>query len=94
MNEHFLLELSNQLYYIFDNYILTLYNTNIGGLNMTIKELRTITGLSQSKFALKYHINLTNLHNWEQGVYRTPETTLYLLERLITEVDYKEESDA
>jgi len=61
---------------------------------MTIKELRTITGLSQSKFALKYHINLTNLHNWEQGVYRTPETVLYLLERLITEVDYKEASDA
>lgn len=61
---------------------------------MTIKELRTITGLSQSKFALKYHINLTNLHNWEQGVYKTPETTLYLLERLITEVDYKEQLDA
>lgn len=56
---------------------------------MTIKELRAITGLSQSKFALKYHINLTNLHNWEQGVYKTPETVLYLLERLITEVDYK-----
>lgn len=57
---------------------------------MSIKELRSITGLSQSKFALKYHIHLTNLHNWEQGVCKTPETTLYLLERLITEVDYKD----
>lgn len=56
---------------------------------MSIKELRTVTGLSQSKFASKYHINLTNLHNWEQGVYKTPKTVLYLLERLITEVDYK-----
>lgn len=56
---------------------------------MNIKELRSITGLSQSKFALKYHIHLSNLHNWEQGVCKTPETVLYLLERLITEVDYK-----
>lgn len=94
MNGRPLLGLSKQPYYILDNYSLTLYNTNIGGLNMTIKELRTITGLSQSKFALKYHINLTNLHNWEQGVYKTPETTLYLLERLITEVDYMEQLDA
>lgn len=56
---------------------------------MTIKELRAITGLSQSKFALKYRINLANLHNWEQGIHKTPETILYLLERLITEIDYK-----
>ena len=55
---------------------------------MTIKELRKITGLSQSKFALKYHISLASLHNWEQGVHKPPETVLYLLERLITEKDY------
>ena len=34
---------------------------------MTVKELRKKTGLSQSKFAEKYKINLWTLKNWEQG---------------------------
>ena len=46
---------------------------------MTIKELRKITGLSQSKYAGKYHINLDALQNWEQGRTKTPEIVLYLL---------------
>lgn len=57
---------------------------------MTIKELRQITGLSQFKFAEKYHINLWTLQEWERGRSKTPESILYLLERLITDVDYKE----
>ena len=57
---------------------------------MTIKELRQITGLSQFKFAQKYHINLWTLQEWERGRSKTPESILYFLERLITEVDYKE----
>lgn len=57
---------------------------------MTIKELRQITGLSQFKFAEKYHINLWTLQEWERGRSKTPESILYFLERLITEVDYKE----
>ena len=56
---------------------------------MTIKELRKITGLSQSKYADKYHINLDTLQNWEQGRTKTPGMVLYLLERIIMEVDYK-----
>ena len=56
---------------------------------MTIKELRQVTHLSQSQFAQKYHINLDTLQNWEQGRNKVPELSLYLLERLITEVDYQ-----
>ncbi len=56
---------------------------------MKIKELRKKTGLSQSKFAEKYHINLWTLQEWERDRTKTPETILYLLERIIKEVDYK-----
>ncbi|MCR5785972.1 MAG: helix-turn-helix domain-containing protein [Eubacterium sp.] len=57
---------------------------------MTIKELRQLTGLSQTKFAEKYHINKYSLQRWEQNRHEVSETILYLLERIITEVDYKE----
>ncbi len=56
----------------------------------TIKELRAITGLSQRQFAEKYHINYRNIQNWEQGTRSVPEYVVYMLERLITEIDYKE----
>ena len=58
---------------------------------MTIKELRNITGLSQSQFAEKYHINIGTLHNWEQNISNPPKHFLYVLERLILEVDNEEE---
>lgn len=54
-----------------------------------IKELRRITGLSQSQFAEKYHIKLDTLQNWEQGRVKSPEYADYLLRRVITELDYK-----
>lgn len=38
---------------------------------MNIKELRSQTGLSQAKFAAKFHINPMNISYWERG-YRTP----------------------
>ena len=57
---------------------------------MTIKKLRQITGLSQVKFAEKYHINQWTLKEWEQNRVKIPDSILYLLERLITEVDYKD----
>lgn len=57
---------------------------------MNIKELRQLTGLSQSKFAAKYHLNKYSLQEWEQGRNKTPESILHLLTRVITEVDYKE----
>lgn len=58
---------------------------------MTIKELRQLTGLSQSKFANKYHLNVHTLQEWERGRFDAPEHVLYLLERIIKEVDYKEQ---
>lgn len=58
---------------------------------MTIKEIRQLTGLSQSKFANKYRLNLYTLQAWERGRQRVPEAILYLLERIIKEVDYKEQ---
>lgn len=57
---------------------------------MTIKELRELTGLSQSQFANKYHFTLRQLQSWEQGFRNTPECILYLLERCVRE-DFKEE---
>lgn len=55
----------------------------------TIKELREMTGLSQSKFAEKYHINLWTLQEWERGRTNPSDVIPYLLERIIREVDYK-----
>ena len=57
---------------------------------MTIKELRQITGLSQAKFAEKYHINLWTLQNWERGKSKPADVILHLLERVVKEIDYKE----
>ena len=50
---------------------------------MTIKELRNITGLSQSQFAKKYHIGIRKLQSWEQGVRNESEGVNYLLERAV-----------
>ena len=57
---------------------------------MTVKELRNKTGLSQSKFAEKYKINLWTLKNWEQGKGAPLQVVVHLLTRVITEVDYKD----
>ena len=54
---------------------------------MTIKELRTITGLSQRAFGKKYHIPTRTIEDWEGGRRRPSETILYLLERAVKE-DY------
>ena len=56
---------------------------------MTVRELRDITGLSQQKFADKYHLNVYTLREWVGKRQRTPECVLYILERIIKEVDYK-----
>ena len=50
---------------------------------MTIKELRLITGLSQSQFAKKYKFTIKQVQSWEQNIRNTPESTLYMLERCI-----------
>ena len=58
---------------------------------MTIKELRTKTGLSQSKFGQKFHIQTINISNWEQGVHKPPEYVLYMIEHIL-ELEEKENS--
>jgi putative transcriptional regulator len=51
--------------------------------NMTILDLRKQTGLSQSQFAKKFHIQLKTLQSWEQGWRNTPESILYMVQRIL-----------
>lgn len=60
---------------------------------MTIKEIRQSTGLSQQKFAEKYHIPVRNIVNWESPEGNAnhrdyPEYVAYLLEKVV-EMDLK-----
>lgn len=56
-------------------------------ISSNIKELREITGLSQSEFASKYRIQKRTLQNWEQGVSNPPEYFIYLLSKDILKTD-------
>lgn len=53
---------------------------------MTVKEIRALTGLTQRKFAEKYHIPFITVQSWEQGVRHAPPYVLELLQ-------FKVESD-
>lgn len=57
---------------------------------MTIKEIRTLTGLSQIKFGNKYQIPMRTIQDWEAGKRVPPEYVVTLLERVVKE-DYKVE---
>jgi len=50
---------------------------------LSVKELRQITGLSQSKFASKYHLTSQQIQTWEQGRRNVPESSLFMLNRLV-----------
>ena len=56
--------------------------------DLSIKDLRNATGLSQTKFADAYHIPVKNIQNWEQGARKPPTYLIYLLKRCI-ELDKK-----
>lgn len=43
----------------------------------TIKELRESTGLSQAKFAEKFHIPIGTLQHWKQGIRKSPKYVIY-----------------
>lgn len=58
---------------------------------MNVKDLRKLTGLSQTKFAERYGIPINTLHNWEQDIRKPPEYVLNLLERCVRE-DVESES--
>ncbi|MCI5713683.1 MAG: helix-turn-helix domain-containing protein [Lachnospiraceae bacterium] len=52
---------------------------------MDIKEIRSISGLSQSKFAEIYKIPKRSIENWESGARKCPSYVEFLLERAVKE---------
>lgn len=50
---------------------------------MTIRELRDRTGLSQSRFSQRFHLQVGTLRTWEQGVRNCPEPILYMIEEIL-----------
>ena len=52
---------------------------------MTIKEIRSITGLSAQKFGDKYGIPMRTIQNWEYGIRECPPYIQSLLERVVKE---------
>ena len=51
--------------------------------NITIKELREQTGLSQSQFAKKFHLTTRVVQSWEQGQRNTLDCILYMIQRIL-----------
>lgn len=49
----------------------------------SIKEIRQLTGLSQTKFAEKYQIPLRTLQDWEAGRREPAEYLVALLDRAV-----------
>lgn len=56
---------------------------------MDIKEIRSLTGLSQIKFAQMYKIPERTLEDWERGKSNPSKYLLELLERAVKE-DFKD----
>lgn len=50
---------------------------------MTILELRKKTGLSQSQFAKRFHLNVRTVQTWEQGTRKTPDYVIWLITKVI-----------
>ena len=50
---------------------------------MTILELRQKTGLSQSQFAKRFHLNVRTVQTWEQGTRKTPDYVIWLITRVL-----------
>lgn len=51
--------------------------------NYTIKEIRSLTKLSQVNFAAKYGIPRRTLENWESGTNNPPQYVIDMLERTV-----------
>ena len=52
---------------------------------MSIKEIRSLTGLSMRAFAMKYNIPYRTMQNWEEGVSMCPDYVRELLEFKVKE---------
>lgn len=59
---------------------------------VSIREIRELTGLSQSAFAKKYDIPVASLRHWEIGQRQAPTYLVKLLERVVKE-DIAQERD-
>lgn len=49
----------------------------------SIASLREQTGLSQSRFARKFHLEVSTLQKWEQGINRTPEYVIHMISTIL-----------
>ena len=58
---------------------------------MTIKELRKRIGLSQSKFAERFHLSMRTLQRWEQNQNEPQEAIVYMINRILDLEDQMEE---
>lgn len=58
---------------------------------MTIEELRKRTGLSQSKFAERFHLSMRTLQRWEQNQNEPQEAIVYMINRILDLEDQMEE---
>ena len=56
-----------------------------------IKELRSTTGMSQSKFAIYLGIPVANIQHWEQGITTPPAYVTSLISRVMKSDGYIEE---
>ncbi|MCD7818175.1 MAG: helix-turn-helix domain-containing protein [Lachnospiraceae bacterium] len=52
-------------------------------IEMTIREMRTTLGDTQSQFAARYHIPFRTIQNWETGTRKPPDYIIELLEKQI-----------
>ena len=50
---------------------------------MTVKELRQKTNLSQRQFADMFHVSVSNIQHWEQGVSTPPDYVLFMMEQIL-----------
>lgn len=48
-----------------------------------VRLIRSVTGLSQNRFAEKFHIPPATLKDWEHGRRKPPEYVIYMLKELI-----------
>ena len=60
---------------------------------MTIKELRSITNLSQGKFAALFKIPTNTLQRWEIGYRKPPEYVAYMISELLEFKGYNVDED-
>jgi len=62
-----------------DNLPLTDDELERGRIGRAVRKIREATGLSQDKFAKRFHINPSRLRDWEQGRFKPDSVALAYL---------------